>query len=154
MPRAIVGPGSRSKRSCSSDSIWCGANLSCSATSSMARPCASRACFSAAPMPVNSVKVSPLQRLVHWGARKSQPQLVGEALLGDIRDGLAHNAQRQPKRLGAPLDELVVARDEQARLVHLALLVADLAEVEQCRGLVGLQAQGALEILLGQIRYK
>src|SRR4051812_27757376 len=152
MPRAIVGPGSRSKRSCSSDSIWRGANLSCSATSSMARPCASRACFSAAPMPVDSVKASPLQRLVLGRARKAPPQLVGVALLGGALARLALDAQREPERLGVRLVELVVARDEAARLVDLALLVADLAEVEQRRGLVGLQAQRALEILLGLLR--
>src|SRR6185295_461817 len=152
MPRAIVGPGSRSKRSCSSDSIWRGANLSCSATSSMARPCASRACFSWAPIPVSSVKVSPLQRLVLGGPRKAPPQLVGVALLRDALARLALDAQREPQRLGARLVELVVTRDEAARLVHLALLVADLAEVEQRRGLVGLQAKRALEILLGLLR--
>src|SRR6266850_888143 len=152
MPRAIVGPGSRSKRSCSSDSIWRGANLSCSATSSMPRPCASRACFSWAPIPVSSVKVSPLQRLVLGGPRKAPPQLVGVALLGDPLARLALDAQREPERLGARLVELVVARDEAACLVHLALLVADLAEVEQRRRLVGLQAQRTLEILLGLLR--
>src|SRR5262245_86404 len=152
MPRAMVGPGSRSKRSCSSDSIWRGANLSCSATSSMARPCASRAFLSWAPIPVSSVKIPPLQRLVLGRARIAPPQLVGEALLGDALARLALDAQREPQRLGARLVELVVARDEAARLVHLALLVADLAEVEQRRGLVGLQAQGALEILLGLLR--
>src|SRR3954464_13496247 len=116
MPRAIVGPGSRSKRSCSSDSIWRGANLSCSATSSMARPCASRACFSRAPMPVSSVKISPLQRLVLGRARKAPPQLVGEALLGDALARLALDAQAEPQRLGARLIELVVARDQPPRL--------------------------------------
>src|SRR6185503_5424564 len=121
MPRAIVGPGSRSKRSCSSDSIWRGANLSCSATSSISRPCASRACLSWAPIPVSSVKAAPLQRLVLWRARKAPPQLVGVALLGDALTRPALDAQREPERLGARLVELVVAPDEAARLVYLAL---------------------------------
>src|SRR6185295_14486713 len=131
MPRAMVGPGRRSKRSCSSDSIWRGANLSCSATSSMARPCASRACLSWAPMPVSSVKVPPLQRLVLGGAGEAPPQLVGEALLGDALARLALDAQREPQRLGVPRVELVVLRHQAARLVHPALLVADLAEVDE-----------------------
>src|ERR1044071_2264136 len=137
----MVGPGRRSKRSCSSDSIWRGANLSCSATSSMERPCPSRACFSWAPIPVSSVKVSPLQRLVLERARKAPPQLVGEALLGDALARLPLEPQREPQRLGARLVELVVLRHQAARLVHPALLVADLAEIEQRRRLVGLQTQ-------------
>src|SRR5512145_299120 len=149
MPRAIVGPGSRSKRSCSRNSIWRGANFSCSATSSMASPCSSRACLSRAPTPAASVKLSPLQRLVLGRARKAPPQLVGIALLGDALARLALDAQREPERFGARLRELVVARHEPARLVHLALLVADLAEVEERVRVVGLQAQRALEILLG-----
>src|SRR6185503_6618184 len=152
MPRAIVGPGSRSKRSCSSDSIWRGANLSCSATSSMARPCASRASFSRAPTPLSSVKFSPLQRLILGRAGKAAPKLVGIALLGDALARPALDAQREPQRLGARIGQLVVARDQLARLVNLALLVADLAQVDERRGLVRLQAQRALEILLGLLR--
>src|SRR3954468_6934886 len=152
MPRAIVGPGSRSKRSCSSDSIWRGANLSCSATSSMVSACASRACLSSAPMPVSSVKASPLKRLELGRARKAPPQLVGVALLGNPLAGLPLDAQREPERLGVRLGELVVAPDEAARLVALALVVADLAEVEERRRLVGLQAQRALQVRLGFLR--
>src|SRR3954464_9690087 len=130
MPRAIVGPGSRSKRSCSSDSIWRGANLSFSATSSMVRACASRACLRTAPIPVSSVKASPLKRLELGGARKAPPQLVGVALLGDPLARLALDAQRKPERLGVGLVELVVARDEADRLVNPALLGADPAAGE------------------------
>src|SRR5688572_12987052 len=131
MPRAMVGPGSRSKRSCSSDSICRGANLSCCATSSIARPCASRACLRDAPTPESSVKASPLQRLVFRRPGETPAQLVGVALLGHALAGPALDAQREPQRLRAGIGELVVARHEPARLVHLALLVADLSQVEQ-----------------------
>src|SRR6185503_17902071 len=148
MPRAMVGPGSLSKRSCSRDSIWRGANFSCCATSSIARPCASRASRSLAPTPVRfapaavgSVKFSPLQRLVLLRAREAAPKLVRIALLGDALARAALDAQREPERLGAGLGELVVARHEPARLVELALLVADLAQVDERRTLVGLKAQ-------------
>src|SRR5688572_24328227 len=99
MPRAIVGPGSRSKRSSSRDS--------------------SRR----APMPVRSVKAAPLQRLVLRRAGESAPQLVGVGLLRYAAAELALDAQREPQRLRARLTKLVVARNEAPRLVHLALLV-------------------------------
>src|SRR5437870_10664721 len=149
MPRAIVGPGSRSKRSCSSDSIWRGANLSCCATSSMASPRDSRACLSSAPMPSSSVKAAPLQRLVLGRLREAPAQLVGVALLGHALAELPLDAQREPQRFGARRGELVVPGHELAGVVDGALAVPDLAQVEQCRGLVGIQAQRALEELLG-----
>src|SRR6266566_428132 len=149
MPRAIVGPGSRSKRSCSSDSIWRGANLSCCATSSMASPRDSRACLSSAPMPSSSVKAAPLQRLLFGRLREAPAQLVGVALFGHALAELALDAQRKPQRLRARLGELVVAGHELAGVLDGALPVADLAEVDQRRGLVRIQAQRALEELLG-----
>src|SRR5688572_29281837 len=152
MPRAIVGPGSRSKRSCSSDSIWRGANLSCCATSSTASPDASRAAFSSAPIPVSSVKFSPLQRLVFGRARVAPAQLRRVALLRDARARATFDLEREPQRLRARIRQLVVARNQPARLLHLPLLVTDLAQIEQCRGLVGLHLQGALEELLGVFR--
>src|SRR5688572_950199 len=152
MPRAIVGPGRRSKRSSSSDSIWRGANLSCCATSSMARPWASRASRRRAPTPVSSVKAAPLQRLVLGRAGKAAPQLVGVGLLRNAAAELALDAQRKPQRFRARLPELVVAGHEAPRLVHLALLVADLAQVQKRRRVVGFQAQRALEELLRLLR--
>src|SRR2546426_4149896 len=145
MPRAIVGPGSRSKRSFSSDSIWRGANFSCCATSSVVSPRASRACFSSAPTPISEVttplaallKIAPLQRLVFRRARIAPSQLVGVALLGDALAGLALDPQRQPQRFGAGIGQLVVSGNQLARLLDLALAVADLAEIDQRRGLVG-----------------
>src|SRR5438309_2134093 len=103
MPRAIVAPGSRSKRSCSSASSWRGANFSCCATSVMSSPHASRARSSSSPTPVtaDSVKASPLQRLVLGGAWEAPAQLVGVRLLGDALAELAFDAQREPQRLGA-----------------------------------------------------
>src|SRR5438552_5373946 len=73
MPRAIVAPGSRSKRSCSSASSWRGANFSCCATSVISSPHACRARSSSSPTPVtdDSVKAAPLQRLVLGGAGKA-----------------------------------------------------------------------------------
>src|SRR5688572_25335714 len=100
MPRAMVGPGRRSKRSFSSDSIWREANFSCCATSSIASPRASRACLSVAPTPTSSVKVAPLQRLVLRGARVAPAQLGGVALLGDALTEAALDAQRKPQRFG------------------------------------------------------
>src|SRR5918992_4731548 len=135
MPRAIVGPGSRSKRSCSSDSICRGAYLRLCATSSIARPCASRACRRRAPIPVSSVKLTPLQRLIFGGARETPPQLVGVALLGNALARFFLDAQRKPQRFRARLRELVVARDVLARLLDASLAVADLAEVEKRGGL-------------------
>src|SRR6266513_1892882 len=153
MPRAIVAPGSRSKRSCSSASSWRGANFSCCATSVMSSPHASRARSSSSPTPVtaDSVKASPLQRLVLGGAWEAPAQLVGVRLLGDALAELAFDAQREPQRLGAGRDQLVVLRHELARFVEAALPVADLAEVQQRDRLVGLQAQRALEVLLGEL---
>src|SRR5919109_1349866 len=125
MPRAMVGPGSRSKRSFSIDSIWRGANLSCCATSSMASPCASRASLRRAPTPVrlasarvSSVKFASLQRLVLGRRGKAPPELVGVALLGHALARFPFDAHREPQRLGARLRQLVVARHQPARLVE------------------------------------
>src|SRR2546426_2949231 len=150
MPRAIVAPGSRSKRSCSSASSWRGANFSCCATSVISSPHASRARSSSSPTPVtaDSVKAAPLQRLVLGGAGEAPAQLVGVRLLGDALAELALDAQREPQRLGAGRDQLVVLRHELARLVEAALPVADLAEAQQRDRLVGLQAQRARGELL------
>src|SRR5687768_9661927 len=149
MPRAMVGPGRRSKRSFSSDSIWRGANLSCCATSATDNPCDSRASLSWAPTPVCSVKIAPLQRLILRRAGVAAAQLVGVALLGDALPRPALDAQREPQRLGARRDQLVVVRHQPARLVHPALPVADLAQLQQRGRLVRLQAQGALEESFG-----
>src|SRR5438270_2136435 len=151
MPRAIVAPGSRSKRSCSSASSWRGANFSCCATSVISSPHASRARSSSSPTPVtaDSVKAAPLQRSVLAGVGEAPAQLVGVRLLGDALAKFAFDAQREPQRLGAGRDQLVVLRHELARFVEAALPVADLAEVQQRDRLVGLQAQRALEKLLG-----
>src|SRR5688572_27608152 len=152
MPRAMVGPGRRSKRSFSSDSIWRAANLSCCATSATASPCDSRAARSSAPMPVSSVKLALLQRLVFGRAGKAAAQLVGVALLGHALSQPALDAQREPQRLRRRRRQLVVARYQPARLVDLALPVADLPELQQRDRLVGLQAQRALEELLGVLQ--
>src|ERR1700694_90138 len=151
MPRAIVAPGSRSKRSCSSASSWRGANLSCCATSAISSPRASLARSSSSPTPVTaaSVKAASLQRLVFGRRREAPAQLVGERLLGDALAELALDTQRKPQRFGAGRDQLVVLRHELARLVEASLAVADLAEVQQRDRLLGLHAQRALEELLG-----
>src|SRR5688572_253733 len=149
MPRVMVGPGSASKRSCSRASSWRGMNFSCCATSASARPRASRAAASSWPTPVRSVILAALQRLEFPRLRKAAAQLVGVGLLGDPLAELALDAQREPERLGARRRDLVVARDELARIVHAALAVADLRQVEKRGRLVGLQAQRALEVGLG-----
>src|SRR3989441_4719423 len=151
MPRAIVAPGSRSKRSCSSASSWRGANFSCCATSVISSPHACRARSSSSPTPVtdDSVKAAPLQRLVLRGAGEAPAQLVGVRLLVNALAELALDAQREPQRLGAGRDQLVVLRHELARLVEAALPVADLAEAQQRDRLFWIQAQRALEELLG-----
>src|SRR2546430_15062104 len=133
MPRAIVAPGSRSKRSCSSASSWRGANFSCCATSVISSPHARRARSSSSPTPVtdDSVKAAPLQRLVLGGAGEAPAQLVGVRLLGNALAELALDAQREPQRFGAGRDQLVVLRHSLARLVEAALPVADLAEAQQ-----------------------
>jgi hypothetical protein len=70
-------------------------------------------------------------------------------LLGGSLAELALDAQCEPQRLRTRFAELVVARHEAPRLVHLALLVADLAQIDQRCRLVGLEAQRSLEELLG-----
>src|SRR5688500_2322652 len=127
MPRAMVGPGSAPKRSCSSASSWRGANFSCCATSASARPCASRACASSAPTPVTaaSVKLTPLQRLRLLRVGIAPAQLGGEVALGDALTELVLDAQREPQRLRARRQQLVVARDELPRLLEAALAIAD-----------------------------
>src|SRR5688572_20924372 len=154
MPRAMVAPGSASKFSCSSASSCRGANLSCCATSARASPRASRAAASSCPTPVSSVIGSPLQRLVLGRLRIAPAQLVGERLLLQPVAELALDAQREPQRLRARIDQLIVARDELASVAHVALAVADLAEVEERRWLVGLEPQRALEKRLGVLRLR
>src|SRR5256886_14239944 len=145
MPRAIVAHGRRSKRSCSSASSWRGANFSCCATSVSSGRHACRARSSSSPTPVadDSVKAAPLQRLVLGGAGKAPAQLVGIRLLGNALAELALDAQREPQRLGAGRDQLVVLRHELARLVEAALPVADLAEAQQRDRLRLVPAPGA-----------
>src|SRR6185503_3347300 len=133
MPRTKVPPGSCSKRSCSSASSWRAANLSCCATSVSARPRSSRARASSAPTPLTaaaaaSVILAPLQQTMLGRRRKAPAQLDGERLLGDALAQAALDAQREPERLGARVDELVVARHQAARLVDVALAIADLAQ--------------------------
>src|SRR6267378_1225829 len=146
MPRTNVPPGSASKRPASSASTCRGASLSWCATSETVSPSASRALLSSAP--AASVISAPLQRLVFRRAGKAAPQLAGIALLGDALAEPALDAQREPQRFRARRYELVVARDELARLLRLALPVADLAELEQRRRLVGIELQRALEKVL------
>src|SRR5918999_2115145 len=152
MPRAMVAPGSASKFSCSSASSWRGANLSCCATSARARPRASRAAASSWPTPVISVIGAPLQRLVLGRSRVTPAQLVCERLLLQPVAELALDTQRKPKRLRPRVDELVVPRDELARLADVALAVADLPQMQQRRGLVRVELQRALEVCLGVLR--
>src|SRR5438067_6430699 len=146
MPRAKVPPGRRSKRSCSSASSWRGANLSCCATSETDRPRASRAFFSSAP--TASVIFTSLQPLVLARAGKAPAQLVGIALLGDALAELALYAQGQPQRFGVRRHQLVITRNQLARVVNIALAIADLAELQKRRRLVGVELQRALEKLL------
>src|SRR2546421_8930604 len=146
MPRAKVPPGRRSKRSCSSASSWRGANLSCCATSDTDRPRASRALFSSAP--TASVIFTPLQPLVLARGGKAPAQLVGVALLGDALAALALYAQGQPQRFGIRRHQLVITRNQLARVVNISLAIADLAKLQQRRGFIGLELQRALEEFL------
>src|SRR5262245_57662164 len=159
MPRTKVAPGSCSKRSCSSASSWRCANFRRCATSASASPCSSRARASSAPMPgataasaAVSVILAFLQRLEFRRSRVAAAQLVGVALLRDALAQAALDAQRKPERLGVRRHQLVVARDQLARLVHVALAVADLAHLEERGRLVGLDLQRALEELLGLLQ--
>src|SRR6185503_564285 len=151
MPRAKVAPGSCSKCSASRASRWRGANLRLCATSLNASPCASRAAASSCPTPVMtaSVILALEERLVFRRLGIAAAQLVGEALLGHALAEPALDAQREPQRLGARRDDLVVLGHELAGLADPALLVADLAEVEQRGRLVGLELERALEERLG-----
>src|ERR671937_1390611 len=146
MPRTNVPPGSASKRPASSASTWRGASLSWCATSETVSPSASRALLSSAP--TASVILAPLQRLVLGRAGEAAPELVGIALLGDALAEPALDTQREPQRFGARRHELVVPRDELARVLRPALPVADLAQLEQRRRLVGIKLQRALEKVL------
>src|SRR6266850_7067793 len=131
MPRTKVPPGRSSKRSCSSASSCRGANLSCWASSEMESPRASRAALSEAPTDSvlwGSVIFPPLQRLVLARAREAPAQLVGIALLGDALAQLAFYPQGEPQRFGAWRHQLVITRNQLARVVEVALPVADLAE--------------------------
>src|SRR5512134_1686953 len=149
MPRVKVAPGSASYCSCSRASSWRGANLSCCATSATASPRASRAAASSRPTPVASV-IPPLQQRLVFGRGGVAPaQLVGVGLLLKALAQAALDAHCEPQRFGARRDELVVARDELARLADVALPVADLAELQERRRLVGLEREGALEVGLG-----
>src|SRR5678816_3516253 len=151
MPRTKVPPGSASKRSCSRASICRAANLSCCATSVSASPRSSRTRASSAPAPLMtaSVILASLQRPVLGRTRVAPTQLVGEALLRDALAEPALDAQREPQRFRARRDHLVVARHQATRFVHVALAVADLAELQQRRCIVGLEPERALEELLG-----
>src|SRR2546428_8715617 len=152
MPRTKVPRGSRSRRSCSSASGCRGANLSCCATSEIDNPRASRAAFSPAPMDsviASSVIVPPLQRLVFARAREASAQLVGVALLGDALAQFALYAQGEPQRFGAWRHQLVITRNELARVVDITLPIADLAELQQGGRLIGVELERALEEFLG-----
>src|SRR5438309_1941221 len=134
-----------------SDSALGATSLLCCDTSLRSSPHACRARSSSSPTPVtdDSVKAAPLQRLVLGGAGEAPAQLVGVRLLGNALAELALDAQREPQRFGAGRDQLVVLRHELARLVEAALPVADLAEVQQRDRLIRVEAQRALEELLG-----
>src|SRR5690606_7875757 len=151
MPRAMVGPGSEAKRSASSASICRGMNFSCCATSAISSPCASRACASArpTPSPSGSVKLPPLQGLVLGRAGEPAAQLVRERHLGRALPELALDAQREPQRLGARRDELVVLRDVAARRVHVALAVAHLPHGKERSRIVRVELERALEEAFG-----
>src|SRR5258708_4764491 len=129
MPRAKVPPGKRSKRSCSSASSWRGANFSCCATSETDNPRASRALFSSAP--TASVIFTPLQRLVLARGGEAPAQLVGVALLGDAFAELALYAQGQPQRFGIRRHELVITRNQLARVGNIPLALPDLAQLRK-----------------------
>src|SRR5919197_3180162 len=146
MPRTRGPPGSASKRPASSASTCRGASLSWCATSETVSPSASRALLSSAP--TASVILTPLQRLVLRRAGEAAPELVAIALLGAALAEPALDAQCEPQRLGARRHELVVLRDELARVLRPALPVADLAKLEQRRRLVGIELQRALEKVL------
>src|SRR2546425_4104686 len=152
MPRTKVPPGSRSKRSCSSASSCRGANFNCCATSEIDSPRASRAAFSPAPMDslvASSVIFPPLQRLVFARAREAPAQLVGVALLGDALAQFAFYAQSEPQRFGAWRHQLVITRNELARVADITLPIADLAELQQGGRLIGIELERALEEFLG-----
>src|SRR5947208_1749442 len=152
MPRTKVPPGRRSKRSCSSASICRGANLSCWATSEIDSARASRAAFNPAPMDsliTGSVIVPPLQRLIFARAREAPAQLVGIALLADALAQPAFYAQGEPQRFGAWRHQLVITRNELARVADITLPIADLAELQQGGRLVGVELERALEEFLG-----
>src|SRR6185503_2297121 len=111
---------------------------------------ASRAAASSWPTPVRaavalSVKLASLERLVFRRLGITPPQLVGERLLLHALAQPALDAQREPQRLGSRRHQLVVARHQLARLADVALLVADQAQADERRGLVGLEPERALE---------
>src|SRR5258708_32899461 len=147
MPRTKVPRGGRSKRSCSRPSSGRGANLSCCAASEPDRPRASRALFSSAP--TASVIFTPLQRLVLARGGEAPAQLVGVALLGDAFAELALYAQGQPQRFRIRRHQLVIARNQLARVVNIPLAIADLAELVKRRRLGGIELQGTLEEFFG-----
>src|SRR5688500_10442524 len=151
MPFANVAPGRAPNCSCSSASSWRGANLSCCATSASARPRASRAAASSCPTPVRtaSVILAALQRLIFLRLGKAAAQLIGIRLLLHPLAHPALDAHREPQRLGGRRHQLVVARNQLARLADVALAVADLTEADERRGLVGLELERALEERLG-----
>src|SRR5256885_5445184 len=125
MPRTKVPPGSASKRSSSSASRWRWANFSCWATSASARPRLCRALASASPTPqaTASVKIPSLHRLILGRAGEAAPQLARIAQSRGALAELALDAQPEPERLGARRHELVVARDQPARLLHPPLAI-------------------------------
>src|SRR5262245_53827827 len=111
MPRAKVPPGRSSKRSASSASSWRRPNFSCCATSGSPSPRSCRAAARAAPtLPAASLIVPALQLAELLRAGEAPAELRGVALLGDALAQLALDAQREPQRLGARRDDLVVAR--------------------------------------------
>src|SRR3990172_1272245 len=152
MPRTKVPPGRASKRSCSRASSWRAPNLSCCAMPASDSPCACRARASSSPTPVFSgavlVILPALQRLILARLGVAPPQLVGEARFGDALAELSLGSHRQPKRLRRRRDQAVEATHQLAGLLEAALAVADLAELQQRRRLVGLDLQRALEELL------
>src|SRR5215213_9538487 len=161
MPRANVPPGKSPKRSASSASSWRMPNFSCWATSGRPRPRSCRAAASSAPTPRAAsgappstasgtlLKLASLQLAELVRCRVPAPQLRGIALLGAALTRLALDAQGEPERLGARRRHLVEALDECARVVHAALLVADLAKLQQRARLVGFHLERALEKFVG-----
>src|SRR3954470_7082028 len=95
------------------------------------------------------VEMATLQGLVFRRAREAPPQLVGIALLRHALARLAFDPHRKPERLGTGRSELQMTRDELARVLHVALSVSDLAELQERGRIIGIELEGAHEKVFG-----